>query len=102
MAQTRREFFQGLIQAFGRGLMVADPIGAPNNYASHKMGGFTFDASGDFWLADWKRNGSPERSEKPVCSMKRAGAFRPTELSPRPSTASSASSRRVKTTAKAR
>ncbi len=38
----------------------ANPKGAPNNYAKHKIGGFAFDASDKFWLADWIKSKSPD------------------------------------------
>ena len=40
--------------------IYADPIGAPNNYWYHKIGGFTFDTSDRLWLADWKKGKNPD------------------------------------------
>jgi hypothetical protein len=50
----------------------ADPKGAPNNYANHKMGGFTFDSAGKFWLADWKKKKSPSHF---ISKMNNKGSF---------------------------
>lgn len=38
----------------------ADPIGAPNNYANHDIQGFAFAGNGKLWLADFKKNKSPD------------------------------------------